>query len=152
MRKGIKRILAGFILTVIGIYIGLSISKHDKPSMPLLNREDNKLLNSDEYKQVCVHPKLDPFAGEYAKHFHSVDPLKCSEEEDWLSLSNGTIYIDTGIKKKHGGISCNITFFDRIDDFGNKDLKELYFSDETKLPLLSDYFKANCNATDGSHY
>jgi hypothetical protein len=56
--------------------------------------------------------------------------LKCSEEEDWLSLSNGTIYIDTGIKKKHGGISCNITLFDRIDDFGNKDLKELYFSNE----------------------
>jgi hypothetical protein len=53
VRKGIKRILAGFILTVIGIYIGLSISKHDKPSMPLLNREDNKLLNSDDYKQVC---------------------------------------------------------------------------------------------------
>ena len=152
MRKGIKRILAGFILTVIGIYIGLSISKHDKPSMPLLNREDNKLLISDDYKQVCVHPKLDPLAGEYAKHFHSVDPLKCSEEEDWLSLSNGTIYIDPGIKKKHGGISCSITFFDRIDDFGNKDLKELYFSDETKLPLLSDYFKANCTATDGSHY
>jgi hypothetical protein len=48
---------------------------------------------------VCVHPKLDPFGGEYAKHFHSVDPLKCSEEEDWLSLSNGTIYIDPGIKK-----------------------------------------------------
>jgi hypothetical protein len=46
----------------------------------------------------------------------------------------------------------SITFFDRIDDFGNKDLKTLYFSDETKLPLLSDYFKANCNATDGSHY
>jgi hypothetical protein len=87
-----------------------------------------------------------------AKHFHSVDPLKCSEEEDWLSLSNGTIYIDPGIKKKYGGISCSITFFDRIDDFGNKDLKELYFSDETKLPLLSDYFKANCKATDGSHY
>jgi hypothetical protein len=120
--------------------------------MPLLNREDNKLRNSDDYKQVCVHPKLDPLAGEYAKHFHSVDPLKCSEEEDWLSLSNGTIYIDPGIKKKHGGISCSITFFDRIDDFGNKDLKELYFSDETKLPLLSDYFKANCKATDGSHY
>jgi hypothetical protein len=70
------------------------------------------------------------------KHFHSVDPLKCSEEEDWLSLSNGTIYIDPGIKKKHGGISCSITFFDRIDDFGNKDLKTLYFSNETKLPLL----------------
>ena len=31
-------------------------------------------------------------------------------------------------------------------------MKELYFSDETKLPLLSDYFKANCTATDGSHY
>jgi hypothetical protein len=31
-------------------------------------------------------------------------------------------------------------------------LKTFYFSDETKLPLLSDYFKANCNATDGSHY
>jgi hypothetical protein len=52
---------------------------------------------------------------------------------------NGTIYIDPGIKKKHGGISCSITFFDRIDDFGNKDLKTFYFSDETKLPLLSDY-------------
>jgi hypothetical protein len=48
---------------------------------------DNKLRNSDDYEQVCVHPKLDPFAGEYAKHFHSVDPLKCSEEEDWLSLA-----------------------------------------------------------------
>jgi hypothetical protein len=63
--------------------------------------------------------KLDPFEGEYAKHFHSVDPLKCSEEEDWLSLSNGTIYIDPGIKKQHGGISCSITFFDRIDDNEN---------------------------------
>jgi hypothetical protein len=41
--------------------------------MPLLNREDNKLRISDDYEQVCVHPKLDPFAGEYAKHFHSVD-------------------------------------------------------------------------------
>ena len=68
--------------------------------------------------------------------------MKCSEEEDWLSLSNGTIYIDPGIKKKHGGISCSIAFFDRIDDFGNTDLKELYFSDETKLPIQSDYFKA----------
>jgi hypothetical protein len=64
-------------------------------------------------------------------------------QNDWLSLFNGTIYIDPGIKKKHGGISCSITFFDRIDDFGNKDLKTFYFSDETKLPLLSDYFKAN---------
>jgi hypothetical protein len=45
------------------IYIGRSTSKHDKPSMPLLNREDNKLLISDEDKQVCVHPKLDPFGG-----------------------------------------------------------------------------------------
>ena len=152
MRKRIKRILAGFIFIVICIYIGLSISIHDKPSMPLLNREDNKLRNYDDYEQVCVHPKLDPFAGEYAKHFHSVDPLKCSAEEDWLSLFNGTIYIDPGIKKTHGAISCSITFFDRIDDFGNKDLKTFYFSDETKLPLLSDYFKANCNATDGSHY
>jgi hypothetical protein len=54
--------------------------------------------------QVCVHPKLNPFAGEYAKHFHSVEPLKCSEEEDWLSLSNGTIYIDPGIKKKQSSL------------------------------------------------
>jgi hypothetical protein len=94
-------------------------------------------------ESTCLYKQnFGSLAGEYAKHFHSVDPLKCSEEEDWLSLFNGTIYIDPGIKKTHGGISCSITFFDRIDDFRNKDLKNLYFSDETKLPLLSDYFKA----------
>jgi hypothetical protein len=59
---------------------------------PFNFHERQIIFEQDKNKQVCVHPKLDPFAGEYAKHFHSVEPLKCPEEEDWLSLSNGTIY------------------------------------------------------------
>jgi hypothetical protein len=61
-------------------------------------RLKHPILNQNQlFLSFC---DIDPFGGEYAKHFHSVDPLKCSEEEDWLSLSNGTIYIDTRIKKK----------------------------------------------------
>ncbi|XP_076096200.1 uncharacterized protein LOC143067068 isoform X1 [Mytilus galloprovincialis] len=148
MRQGTRRVLLvlGFILT--GIYIGMSMSNAIvSPTIVLSTRSVQRKRD-----QVCVQPKLNPFEGDYAKHFHSVDPVKCSEDTDWVSVSNGSVFITSEAKKNHGSISCQLTYFDRIDDFRNKDLETVTLSDSSVLPLKSDFVKVHCTAKDKNVY
>ena len=44
-------------------------------------------------------------------------------------------------KKKHGSISCMLTYFECIDDFQNKDLETVNISATQVLPLKWDVFQ-----------
>ncbi|VDI55509.1 Hypothetical predicted protein [Mytilus galloprovincialis] len=119
MRQGMRRLLQvlGFILT--GIYIGISMSNAIiSPTIVLSTRSVQRKRN-----QICVQSTLNPFEGDYAKHFLSVDPVKCSEDTDG-----------------------------RIDDFRNKDVETVTLSDSQVLPLKSDFVKIHCTAKDKNVY
>lgn len=137
---------ASFIM--LGVYIGVSFSNW--------MRNDQLVTMFATYdpseKQVCVQPKLNPFEGDYAKHFHSVEPIKCSDDKDWITVSNGSVFVTPGATQIHGSISCNITYFDRIDDFKNKDLGRVILNDSAVLLLEHDFMKVHCTAKDGNKY
>ncbi|XP_052104010.1 uncharacterized protein LOC127737399 [Mytilus californianus] len=150
MRQGSRRLLLviGFVLT--GIYIGISVSKFI--ASPTTVTSTSSIQNHRKRDQVCVQPKLNPFEGDYAKHFYSVDPVKCSEDTDWVSVSNGTVFITSEAKKKQGSISCKLTYFDRIDDFQNKDMDTVTLTDSSVLSLKSDFVKVHCTGKDKNVY
>lgn len=135
------------------VYIGISLSNTGiKYSLATSNIFQERLKGKRQDNGGCIPPKLNPFEGEYAKYFHSVDPVQCAEDLDWVSVSNGSVFISPEAVKKHGHISCKLTYYDRIDDFKNIDKETVDLEESKPLKLKWDFFKVHCTAADKKIY
>lgn len=153
MQRTLRRSVAILCIICVAIYIGISLSHTSSNNASSTSDVYQRRLN--ERRQGlggCVPPKLNPFEGEYAKYFHPVDPVKCSDDPDWVTVSNGTVFIKPEAIKKHGSISCKLTYYDRIDDFRNTDKESVDLFDSKPLELKWDFFKVRCTAADKNVY
>ena len=101
---------------------------------------------------LCVHPVLELWHPDMRQYFHGTEPLTCSPEEDWVYVKNGTFHIYSEAIRKHGEISCEYLPQRRgIDDFNvinGISIRPM----EDGAAIRSDFFRATCNAADGSQY
>ena len=102
--------------------------------------------------QTCVHPNLDPYHPSVIGFFHDVPNVKCPVQENWVYVDNGTIKISEAAKKQHGDITCEyIPLIRGTDDFSVLERTHIKpMKDNT--PLVTDFFKVRCTATDGNFY
>jgi hypothetical protein len=127
-------------------------SDPDVTKVTLTPHANTGMVTPDSDRQVCVHPKLDPNEGSIMKYFHTVDPVKCNDEKDWIVLDNGTVSISPSALKQHGNILCDITYLVRKDDFHTGDGEHIKLNNAEKLSLQEDFFKASCTGSDNSKY
>ncbi|XP_013790890.1 uncharacterized protein LOC106474743 [Limulus polyphemus] len=101
----------------------------------------------------CQHPDLDPFHPQVMKYLKDIPKLECNNEEDWLLLSSGRILVNQKIIEKHGHFNCKLTYRVRMNDFENKKGKVVNFmSENSEIPLDSDFFYVSCKAKDGAKW
>ncbi|GFR96926.1 elongation factor Tu [Elysia marginata] len=65
---------------------------------------------------VCILPDLDPRDPEIKAFDYSVNKLKCSDEENWAFVENGTFRKAVSAENKYGRFMCEITPFEAKGD------------------------------------
>ena len=102
--------------------------------------------------QACLHPVLKVWPKSMKAHYAKVPwPLRCaSAGPNWVFVVNGTFRISAQARMSHGRITCVYTPLLRLPD-------DVTVVEGAKLsdmrdgwPITSDFFKANCRASDGS--
>jgi hypothetical protein len=100
--------------------------------------------------QACIHPNLSLWNKEFENYFEKVEPIKCSDEMDWVYTGNGRFYISQSAVNKYGKIKCAYVPVVNSND-KSKDLKPI-------IPMLngsalvSDAFKVSCKSAKGHKY
>lgn len=113
--------------------------------------ENSEILNSvlRNYsftrEQVCNHPNLDPYNPIVMKHFHDVGPLKCGEDENWVKVNNGTLWLNENAKAKHEKISCQYYPIYRKNEYAYKVGDKQAF-DKDVITAPSDVIKIDCQS------
>ncbi|CAF3375943.1 unnamed protein product [Rotaria socialis] len=116
-----------------------------------------KLLHEDYFNTTnlaCPYPKLTIDNSEIWKY---LDPVKksqpdCEKSTNWVYIDNGTFRLSAQALQKHGPIVCAYRPILRSkDDFSTMEGARL-FPVFDKMPLVSDFFRADCRARDGSFY
>ena len=101
---------------------------------------------------ACVHPVLEVWHPDLQEYFQEPTPLKCSPEQDWIVVKNGTFNISPDAIKRHGEISCEYLPQRRgMNDFSvvnGISIRPMEDGDN----IRSDFFRATCIAADGSQY
>ena len=110
------------------------------------------IRSADTKDQACVHPilKLWPQSLKvlYAK---KPLPLGCSSAgPDWVYVDNGTFRISEQVRKSHRQITCAFTPLVRLADDMTVIEGPTVPDMRDGWPITSDFFKANCQASDGS--
>lgn len=76
--------------------------------------------------------------------------MKCKSDLNWIRVENQKFIIDEAAVKLHGNISCDYVQILRISDFKtNSNITKSYSS---KSPIMSDFFRADCSASDNTKY
>lgn len=118
------RCLSLVVLLVLSVYMYLwltvkrrSQNQENGYSM-YANEVINNLLRNQTFSrdQVCNHPYLDPFQPSIMKFFRDVGSLRCSEDDNWIKVNNGTFWVDKDARLKHGKISCQYAPIYRKDE------------------------------------
>ncbi|KAK3100742.1 hypothetical protein FSP39_024527 [Pinctada imbricata] len=87
------------------------------------------------------------------KHFHNVSSPNCSWEDDWIETGNGSVWISQKAIKKHGDITCQLSYIGRIGDFETKYYKVVQIKGNEKPHVLTDdYFRTTCASKNGAKY
>ncbi|CAF1614033.1 unnamed protein product [Didymodactylos carnosus] len=77
--------------------------------------------------------------------------LECGKEQNWVYIDNGTFRLSQQALLKHGPIECAYRSILRENDFSAVEGQRLYPVVD-RMPLISDFFHADCRASDGSIY
>ena len=136
------------------IYIIDSIDIEDAKIKPnkniyLLHKEFFNTTNL-----ICQYPKLTIDNQDIWKHLQPVKKFKpdCEKAINWVYVDNGTFRLSEHALQKHGAIVCAYRPILRgKDDFSTMEGARL-FPIVDKMPLVSDFFRADCRARDGSFY
>lgn len=160
-RRSVQRIivlsfLSTFLMFLyfIGLYVRETIiheNKHIRSGiMGLINQDGSKYQMTKG--QACVHPHLELWHPELKQYFVDVPPLRCSDQENWVYVNNGTFKISEDSIRNHGKVTCDLIPYIR----GNNDFAvaegeaKLDIKDGTPLP--TDFFTARCSSQDGHVY
>jgi hypothetical protein len=103
---------------------------------------------------TCQYPKLAIENEDIWKHLQPVTKSKpeCEKATNWVYVDNGTFRLSQQALQKHGAIVCAYRPILRSkDDFSTMEGARL-FPIVDKMPLVSDFFRADCRARDGSFY
>jgi hypothetical protein len=103
---------------------------------------------------ACQYPKLTIDNEDIWKHLEPVTKSKpdCEKATNWVYVDNGTFRVSQQALQKHGAIVCAYRPILRSkDDFSTMEGARL-FPIVDKMPLVSDFFRADCRARDGSFY
>ncbi|CAF4876802.1 unnamed protein product, partial [Rotaria sp. Silwood1] len=103
---------------------------------------------------ACQYPKLTIDNQDIWKHLQPVTKSKpdCEKATNWVYVDNGTFRLSKQALQKHGAIVCAYRPILRSkDDFSTMEGARL-FPVVDKMPLVSDFFRADCRARDGSFY
>ncbi|KAK3100100.1 hypothetical protein FSP39_014778 [Pinctada imbricata] len=149
LRRQKLRTIGYYALLFVCGYLIISALLHKQSNLIQLMTQR---VRPDSDKQACVHPKLNPWDKSMMKHFYHIPTPKCGDEEDWVTVGNGSAWVTTSALKKHGDITCRLSYIGRKDDF-----EITWFGDEelkgTKpIKIKEDFFRAKCSAADGDSY
>ncbi|CAF1054818.1 unnamed protein product [Rotaria sp. Silwood1] len=116
-----------------------------------------QLLHEDYFNitnLACRYPKLTINNPEIWKYLDPVTKSQpdCEKSTNWVYVDNGTFRLSQQALQKHGPIVCAYRPILRSkDDFTTMEGARL-FPVVDKMPLVSDFFRADCRARDGSIY
>ena len=98
-------------------------------------------------KQACVHPQMPVNNPNIMQYLRKVPPISCTDE-DWVFTRNGRVYISKEEEKRHGPISCEMTYIymDGNDDVPAKSEPRVLRDGSL---LEHDSFSVKCTALDG---
>ncbi|XP_053645595.1 uncharacterized protein [Cherax quadricarinatus] len=97
---------------------------------------------------ACQHPILDVKNPEIYRFFHNVDPIRCSEEPEWVSVSGSVATITGRTRKEHGDVECSFTELVRDgDDAVRRGLTTT--THDTFVFTNSDFYVVSCTAKNG---
>ena len=102
--------------------------------------------------QACMHPILKVWPKSLKAQYTKVPwPLRCaSAGRNWVYVDNGTFRISAGARMSHGRITCIYTPLLRLPDDVTVIEGAKLFDMRDGWPITSDFFKANCRASDGT--
>ncbi|KAL4234217.1 hypothetical protein ACF0H5_005870 [Mactra antiquata] len=166
-RRGTKRNVIVFTAMAIVICISMNIIasnflKHHSKSPGFMQKYlklkteglskkgGNSNSSNKESYQTCVHPSLPLWGPEVDNYMESIEPVECSNDEDWVYTGNGRFYISEAAKRKHGRIKCAYIPIVNVND-SFKPLKTVFPMLNNSV-LLSDAFKVSCKAMNGNKY
>ena len=98
----------------------------------------------------CVRQTLYPFGNDMMRHFRTVAPVDCAENENWVIEKNGFLEMSPSVSKTHRDAECTIKFIKRKSDLKNSLDKEEVLRVKSKLELKRDFFKAQCKNESNS--
>ncbi|VDM11989.1 unnamed protein product [Wuchereria bancrofti] len=104
---------------------------------------------SRKSEQACRIPKLNINGSEVIGFFHHVEALDCgkNKEKEWAYVDEkGLFTISSDAVKRHGGIKCTITYFERIDDNRLKIGRQIPITSGS--PMNKDYAVVECLGND----
>lgn len=136
------------------IYI---IDQHDLDDAHIKPTKNLYLLRKNFFNTTnlaCQYPKLTIDNEDIWKHLQPVKKSKpdCEKATNWVYVDNGTFRLSQQALQKHGAIVCAYRPILRAkDDFSTMEGARL-FPVVDKMPLVSDFFRADCRARDGSFY
>jgi hypothetical protein len=133
------------------------IDESDLEDAQIKITKDIKLLHENYFNTTnlaCRYPKLMIDNPEVWKHLDPVTKSQpdCEKSTNWVYVDNGTFRLSQQALQKHGPIVCAYRPILRSkDDFSTMEGARL-FPVVDKMPLVSDFFRADCRARDGSFY
>lgn len=122
---------------------------------PITN--DIRLFSRDRFNMTqieCQYPKLALDSRDVWLHLDPVPHTRpeCEKSTNWVYVENGTLRLSSQALRKHGAIVCAYRPILRSkDDFSTMEGARL-FPIVDRMPLVSDFFRADCRARDGSFY
>ena len=134
-----------------------TIDENDLDDARIKPTEDLYVLGKEYFNSThltCQYPKLMIDNEEVWTHFQPVKKSKpdCEKAMNWVYVDNGTFRLSSQALQKHGAIVCAYRPILRSkDDFSTMEGARL-FPVVDKMPLVSDFFRADCRARDGSFY
>lgn len=133
------------------------IDENDLQEAQIKSMKNIYLLHKEYFNTTnlaCQYPKLTIDNVDVWKHLQPVTKSKpdCEKATNWVYVDNGTFRLSQQALHKHGAIVCAYRPILRSkDDFSTMEGARL-FPIVDKMPLVSDFFRADCRARDGSFY
>ncbi|RWS30611.1 hypothetical protein B4U80_03084 [Leptotrombidium deliense] len=106
-----------------------------------------KINPGNEARSGCRRPNLDPFAPSVKRFIEHMKPVECSDDQDWVVVSNSVAKISDHLKDSN--IECSLTYLIRVDDDTSVKGKVVTLSSNNpEVTLEHDFFWVKCS--DGS--
>ena len=100
----------------------------------------------------CVWPVLELWPGNTSETYVKPTPISCAPaEENWVWVERGEFTVSPAAVERHGEVRCQYTPLKRRDDF-HVDWDKTVAYMKSGTPISSDFFMANCSASDGDNY